>query len=193
MSNLSYYELVSALLSLTVGILGARQRILAWPINLLANVLSFYLHWTFHLPHKCLLNVFKFINSIYGWNKWRYGGKNKTPLQVTRITLHTFIFVLISGLIGTLSFGYFSSNYLNSSFPYWGAYYASFTLLAHWLLARKVFEAWFLFLLTDLVHIYIYFQAGRYFFGVKTILYFFIILYGMHNWWKAYKNNEPVR
>jgi nicotinamide mononucleotide transporter len=100
----------------------------------------------------------------------------KIVLPVTRLLLKT-------GLILTFVFAalfvvmwYILENFTDSPVPGWDSFLTALSLVATWMLARKIFEHWILWIVVDIVSIFVYMSKGLYptvvLFGVYSAMAF---------------------
>ena len=181
-----YFELFSALFALASVLLSAREKTLTWPISIVCILLGLFVYYEAKLYAKCLLNVTYLGVIAYGWYQWLYGGKNKTPLKVSKITLQTKGILVISGLLGTLGLGTAFATYTDADLPYWDSLHTSFSLVAEWMMAKKKLESWIVWFVLDVSYTGLCYYKGLYLFSALHLLYIFLAVYGYKCWKKAY-------
>ncbi|MEI6766172.1 MAG: nicotinamide riboside transporter PnuC [Bacteroidota bacterium] len=180
----NYIEIAASLLGIIGVWLTTRQLIWCWPVGLLNVILSLYVFFASRLYADVILQVFYFVMTLYGWYNWRYGGKGKSVLQVSRITPQLLLVLIIISFFATALTGFLFSKYTDAALPYWDAGVAVWGVLCTWLQARKILENWLIWIITDLVCTGIYFYKELYAF---TGLYFFFAVlaaYGFYAWRK---------
>jgi nicotinamide mononucleotide transporter len=136
------------------------------------------------------LNVFYFAMAVYGWFVWSNGhsGERKLPVSVWRISVHGYAITTII-CISMIS-GYLLSRYTDAAFPYidslttWGAIWATF------LVARKVLENWWYWLVIDIASVFIYWVRDLQLTSVLFIVYVVLIPFGLINWTRSWREGQ---
>ena len=180
------YQIISTLFSLLSTILSSKQNILKWPISIIANLIAILVYYNSELYIKCSLAIIFIINSFYGWYNWLYGGINKTKLKVTRTKYRDLIkyIFLVSSII--LITGKIEKRFTNSTLSYLEAF-AIFSILAHWMLARKKIENWIIWITIDIIFIFICIYKSIYIFALKYLVYTLLAIYAFYSWKKSLK------
>ena len=163
-------------------LLAIRQNIWCWFFAGVSTAIFVYLFFDAHLYMESALNAFYFAMAIYGWYAWRYAGNDVDELVVSAWPLrgHAMAIVIIL-MISGLS-GYFLDTRTDAAFPYidslttWGAIWATF------LIARKVLENWWYWLLIDTASVFIYWSRGLELTALLFIVYVIMIPFGLISW-----------
>ncbi|MCG8340083.1 MAG: nicotinamide riboside transporter PnuC, partial [Cytophagales bacterium] len=184
--KINYLELISASMSLTAVFLKTRQKVLTWPVGLIGIITGFFVYYEAKLYAKCLLNIIYCLLAIYGWYQWLYGGKNKTPLKVSKTNFQTFVVILTIGLLSTLSLGHILATYTDAELVYGDAFHTSFSPLAAWMTARKKLESWILWIDLDIFYLGVCYYKGLCFFSISHGIYLILAGYGYIRWRKSY-------
>ena len=162
-TSINYLELFCTLVALSTSMLTIKQKAIRWPIDTIIIVLTLYIHHQAHLYDRWILSGGIMLNNFYGWYQWLYGGKNKTPLRVSRISRQTLVILVSIGMIGSVILGIVLKR-LHADFPYWGALRTSFTWIAIGMASKKKLENWIFWVFLNSIAIAIYYQKGLYFF-----------------------------
>lgn len=136
--------------------LQVRENIWNWPIGIANNIVYFVVFWSSRLYADACLQIFFLSISIYGWLKWKYGGKDHSLLTVQRATAR---FGLILGVI-TVTAGLLIYEVLrrfsNSDVPWGDATTTAVSLTAQYMLGRKLIENWLLWIGVNVLYIGLY-------------------------------------
>ena len=76
--------------------------------------------------------------------------------------------------------------------PWADAYIFVGTIVAMVAQARGLVEFWFAWLLVDLVGVPLAFNNGLAFSGLVYVVYFALVLWGMHDWWLRSRSTRPA-
>ena len=163
-------------------ILAIRQNSLCWVFAGISTVIYVYLFFTARLYMESVLNVFYLAMAIYGWVSWRQGSSENTDLAVTIWPWRRHAVALLVIVALSLVNGYFLTIYTDAEFPYidslttWSAFWATF------LVARKVLENWWYWLVIDVASIFIYWQRDLELTALLFVVYVIMIPFGFISW-----------
>jgi nicotinamide mononucleotide transporter len=99
---------------------------------------------------------------IYGWYEWLHGGKARSKLNVTRIRLRLGVVLVVIAATATAAMGYLLATRTDAALPYWDSTATVLSLIAQWMLARKIIENWLVWITVDLLSIGIYAAKALY-------------------------------
>lgn len=175
-------EGVAVVSAMAYLLLAIRQNIWCWFFAGVSTAIFVYLFFGAHLYMESALNVFYFAMAIYGWYVWRYAGDNVEELVVTvwPIRVHAMAIGVI--LVISAAGGYLLDSRTDAACPYvdslttWGAIWATF------LIARKVLENWWYWLLIDSASVFIYWSRGLELTALLFIVYLLMIPFGLISW-----------
>lgn len=168
-------ELVASVMVLVTVYLSTRENILAWPTAIVAVTLYAIVFWDARLYAQVGLQVFFFGISVYGWYHWLHGGAGKTVLRVSRITAPGAIGATAAWVVGTLLLWWVLVSFTEDpAMPGLDAALSVASLIAQWLLSRKVLENWLIWVAADVAYVVLFLSQQLYF---TTALY--VILTGL--------------
>ena len=134
-----------------------------------------------------ILHVIYIFLQFYGWYNWKYGGSNKSTLRVTLLT-HTMFWIGLTVLVTAL-LGYVMQTKTDASFPYEDAFITVASLVAQYLMIKKILQSWLFWIIVDVVAIVIYAYKDLYFTTVLYVLFLIMALMGYLEWKKAYNED----
>jgi nicotinamide mononucleotide transporter len=183
-------ESIAALFGVVSVYLSVRQNIWSWP-TAIVNVGLYTL--VFHgsrLYADMGLQVVYIVISFYGWYQWLYGGKNRTELEVSRTRRRLGILLVGIGAASALVLGTALHRTTNAALPYLDSATTSASLVAQWMMTKKLLENWVVWVAVDVVYIGMFIYKSLY---VTALLYLvFLVLSVMgYRQWKA-TLHEPV-
>jgi nicotinamide mononucleotide transporter len=162
--------------------LSVRQNVWNWPVGIVNVSLYFVLFHRSGLYSDQGLQVVYFALSVYGWYEWLYGGKNKTPLQVSSVPRRQWSALLVVGVLLWAAMGFITSRLPGAAVPYIDAGLVSTSLLAQWMLTRKLIETWILWIVADLVYVCLFISRGLYLTAVNYGVYLVLAVLGYIAW-----------
>jgi nicotinamide mononucleotide transporter len=194
---LSLIELVGTATGLLSVWWAARANILTWPSGIVNIFCFFLLFFQAQLYSDMLLQVFFMVTTAYGWRSWAKGAVERkieiSSIKSKKWTLYVFLL-----LVGTIFWGLLMSNIHQllpqlfpekAALPYADAFTAIASVIATFMLARKKWESWLLWVVVDAISVFVYFYKGLYVVAVEYIIFFGIAGYGLFNW---YRKREKV-
>jgi len=103
-------------------------------------------------------------------------------LNVTRITLKTGL--ILTGVFLLLYFlmWFVLSRLTDSPVPEWDSFITSLSVVATWMLARKIYEHWFLWIAVNAAAMVIFTVRGLYPTAVLYLVYFAMSFAGLKEW-----------
>lgn len=188
----SYVELIGSAFGLIAVWLATRQNILTWSIGL-ANIICFFaIFYQVHLYADMLLQIFYFATNLYGWATWNEQQKAQKPLSyLSKKERYTYLgaIILFSLLIGYCVQNlhqWMPSVFIHpAAFPYADSLVAVASIVATWLLARRIIENWVIWIVVNALCVYIYSQKLIMMIALEYVFFFFLACYGLYNWAKS--------
>lgn len=191
---ISYVELTGTLFGLISVYLATRTNIITWATGIINELFLFILFFQVQLYADMFLQVFFFVVTLYGWYKWKLIPKQNS---ITTTELKTIIWLLSAIVVGTTIVGFLILNlhlYLpqyfktEASYPYVDSFVMIMSIVATILLAKKKIETWYLWIVVDIVCVFLFFKKGIVFLGLEYLVFLGLATYGLLNWKKQIKN-----
>ncbi|MCH1918776.1 nicotinamide riboside transporter PnuC [Shewanella sp. A3A] len=188
MQGMNLWEGLAVLLALAYLLLAMKANAWCWGAALASTAIYTVLFWKVSLLMESVLNVYYMVMAVYGYWMWQRGGSEQQGLPVCTWSLgrHAWVIALTSVL--SLLVGYLMANYTHAAFPYLDAATTCFAVLTTYLVAQKVLENWFYWVVIDLVSIYLYFSKGMMLTSLLSALYVGLAIGGYLLWrsdWRA--------
>ncbi len=156
-----------------------------WPVGLLTSLMYIYVFFAAKLYADMSLQVYYVVISIYGWLLWSHGNNNvKEELPVVSINRSLFFTLCLASVIIYILISYVLVNFTDGALPYWDAFTTALSIVATWMLAKKIIEQWLVWVIVNGVSLGLYFYKGLY---PTSVLYFFYMslsLVGYIQWKK---------
>ncbi|MGI5308155.1 nicotinamide riboside transporter PnuC [Rheinheimera sp. WS51] len=182
-------ELIATLLALAYVILALKQSLWCWPAALLSTILFTQVMWHSALLSDAILQLYYAGMAIYGWWRWQQlkqsvkagaAGDKQAPVYEWSWQRHGLL-ISLTAVIG-LGLGYFMAGYTQADFAYLDAQTTAFSVMATWLVTRKLVSNWLYWVVIDAVSIFVYAQKHLYFLTGLFMLYTIIALAGYFVW-----------
>jgi nicotinamide mononucleotide transporter len=178
-SKLEFIAVISAILYL---VLVVRENIWCWFFAFISTAIYIYLFHSVALFSESVLNAYYLFMAVYGWWQWQKQGR-ETNLHIQNWSLKIHFKIIVASLILTPILGYYMSS-IGASFPYLDAFVSLLAVVATIMVAYKVFENWYYWLLVDSLSIYLFWQKQMYMTAALFVLYIALIFTGIQNWKK---------
>ena len=178
-------QLVCTLLGVAITIGNAQERVIARPMSMLGAILSSLIYYPAGLYAKCLLNVVVFVLNAYGWYQWSYGGKDETPLKISRTSPVTLLYVFLACVGSTVLLGSLLYQYSRADVPYWDSLHTTLYLIGQWMLVHKKLESWALCIAADILYVGVLHHKALYLFSGLHVFYTILAIYGYYVWYRV--------
>ncbi len=171
----NWLEVLGAITGLIYLYFSINRLIWLWPLGLITSALYIFVFLKSGLYADMSLQVYYVLVSVYGWIYWIKGARGTTDGQEGMIRIvskgmkYNLILILITFIL-TFAGGYFLSRYTDSTIPYWDAFTTSGSVVATWMLARKIIENWIFWIVVDFVAMGTYIYKGL----LPTMILFFV-------------------
>jgi len=187
---LSPLEVSAVLLAIAYLLLAIRQNIWCWFCAAISTAIYVYLFLDAKLYMESLLNIFYFIMAFYGWYVWYFGkaGTAELPVSVWPRSVHARALLAIAAI--SMISGYLLDRFTDAAFPYidsmttWSAIWATF------LVARKVLENWWYWLVIDAVSVFIYWARDLQLTSLLFVIYVILVPIGLMSWTRSYRHQN---
>ena len=186
----SLLEWIAVLSGIAYLLLAVRQNIWCWFFAALSSGIFVYIFIDVKLYMESVLNLFYFLMAIYGYYVWQFPPLNAASLPVTRWPLLTHVCaLLVIGLASVVS-ALVLSRFTDAVFPLLDSLTTFAALWTTFLVARKVFENWWYWLVIDAVSIGLYLSRELVLTSLLFAIYLLIIPFGMRAWRKSIRHER---
>ena len=185
---LSPAETLAVILAIAYLLLVIRQNIWCWICAGISSAIYVWLFIEARLYMESVLYAFYVGMAVYGWIIWNGSGKDdaELPVRVWPLKLHVVAMLTIVALASAT--GWYFSNFTNAAYPYVDSMTTFAAIWTTFLVARKVLENWWYWLLIDVVSVAIYWSRGLELTALLFVLYVILIPVGLLQWRKAYRS-----
>jgi nicotinamide mononucleotide transporter len=173
-------EMAAAGITLLAIWLTVKESKWCFPLGIISCILYAFLFYDpgIRLYADTFLQVFFIVLLVYGWIHW---GDKKTELPVTKLNARQWLIILSGIAAGTAGIGYFLKNYTPAAMPYADACSASMSIAAQWMVARKKIDNWPVWIVTNILYVYMYVYKDLY---LTAVIYFLLLILAVAGWKK---------
>jgi nicotinamide mononucleotide transporter len=175
-------EWAAVMLALGYLLLAVRQNAWCWACAIASSAIFLVLFVQAGLVMQVALQVFYIGMGVYGWFAWRRGGETGATLPVSRWSVRRHALAIAVLCAATLVNGWLIARKQGGLVPYVDAFVAWVSVLATWLVARKVLENWLYWIVVDSVAVLLYWSQGLHATAVLFVVYVLIAVRGFFAW-----------
>lgn len=186
----NYIELFGAIAGIIYVFLEVRQSIWLWPVGIVTSAVYIWVFFTGKLYADMNLQVYYLVISCLGWYWWRRGGgqmgeEAKKELSVTRLKLSTGLVLAFMFVLLFVVMWFILSRFTDSPVPGWDSFITSLSIVATWMLARKIYEHWLLWIVVNSVAAVLFFIRELYPTVILYVVYGIMSFVGLVAWKKS--------
>jgi nicotinamide mononucleotide transporter len=212
----NYIEVFGAITGIIYVFLEIRQTIWLWPLGIVTSGAYVLIFFSGKLYADMSLQAYYVVISVLGWYWWVRGAGQrargeelrakgrgqraedsglvtqslKQGLAVTRIKLKLAAVLFTVFIILYAVMFFILSRLTDSPVPEWDSFLTSLSIIATWMLARKIYEHWYLWVVVNILSVVLYFWRGLYPTVVLYIIYGTMSFIGLRTWKKTIMENN---
>ena len=204
----NYIEVFGAVAGILYVILEVRQNIWLWPVGIITSAFYIWVFFTGKLYADMGLQGYYLVISVLGWYWWikgsglrAQGSGQESPLEggeggvlnhsgkeklfVTRLNLKTGIILSIIFVFLYAAMWLILDKLTDSPVPAWDSFITSLSIIATWMLARKIYEHWFLWIVVNIAAAVLFFTRQLYPTVILYLIYCAMSFIGLIEWKKT--------
>lgn len=203
----NYIEIFGAITGIIYVFLEIRQNIWLWPVGILTSAVYIWIFFTSKIYADMSLQVYYLAICILGWYWWARGTRvhrsfseggghkaqstesniegEKKELQVTRLKLRTGIILTLVFVLLYIVMWLILTRFTDSPVPVRDSFITSLSIIATWMLARKIYEHWYLWIVVNFVSAVLFLTWGLYPTLILYIVYGIMSFAGLVEWKKT--------
>jgi nicotinamide mononucleotide transporter len=187
---LTALEIIAVVMAVGYLLLAIRENIWCWACAGVSTAIYVWLFMDARLYMESALNAFYFAMAIYGWYAWQSGRKNghERPVVKWQLASHGIAIAII--VAASITSGYVLDTRTDAVYPYidslttWSAIWATF------LVARKVLENWWYWLVIDVASVFIYWSRELELTSALFVFYVVMIPFGIVSWTRSWREAQ---
>jgi len=174
-------ESIAVLFSILYVILVARENIWCWAAAIISVSLYIFICYKAKLYAETGLQFFYLIMAIIGYFFWKES-PNKKQLNIKELSIGNHALILLVGIVFSLILGYILTIFTQAKLPLLDSFTTVFSIIATFMVIKKILENWLYFIAIDLVSIYLYNSRDLQQTAILFLLYTIIACIGYYNW-----------
>ena len=178
-------EIAGSVLSTIYLYLSVKQKAGLWIFGFLCSALYTVVFFESKFYADMTLQVYYMRVSVFGWLSWRAGETQpEKVLPVKRTRFKSALIITAIALILFFVYRFILLNYTDSPLPNADSLTTALSIVATWMLARKMIEHWLLWVFIDALSAGLYFYKGLYPTAVLFVVYTVMAIVGYYQWKK---------
>lgn len=152
-------ELVAVVMTLVGIVLTIKERISCWPMAIVGILAYLVVFIRARLYADAALQPIYVVQNIYGWWYWARGGERghgQAPIVI--LDWPSRLRWLAGTVAVSLLVGAALARWTNAAAPYADAALSTTSLVANWLLAKKVLENWWLWITVNVGYVILFWR-----------------------------------
>ena len=182
----NWIELLGSALSIIYLYLSIKQKVSLWIFGFLCSLLYVVVFFQSKFYADMSLQFYYLGVSAFGWISWKAGKpENRKELPVKRTTPLSGAIILVIALVLYFLYYFILSEYTDSPLPKADSFTTALSIVATWMLARKMIEHWWLWIIVDSVSAGLYFYKALYPTAILFVIYTVMAIIGYRQWKKS--------
>ena len=182
----NWIELLGSVLSIIYLYLSIKQKASLWIFGFLCSALYVVFFFQSKFYADMSLQFYYLGVSVFGWISWKAGKpENRKELPVKRTTPLSGVIILLIALILYFVYYFILTGYTDSPLPKADSFTTALSIVATWMLARKMIEHWWLWIIVDSVSAGLYFYRALYPTAILFVIYTIMAIIGNLQWKKS--------
>ena len=161
--------------------LSTRQNIWSWPTAIVNVTLYTIVFYNGRLYGQMGLQTVYLVLSIYGWYQWLHGGEQKTELHVSRASPRLLGVLAVLNVVAWFGLAAVLRQ-TDAALPWLDALLTTTSLIAQWMMTRKILENWILWIAVDIVYVPMFMSQRLYATALLYAAFLVLAVMGFVEW-----------
>lgn len=181
-----FLEQAAVLCALLYVVLISLKSQWGWLFATISSVIYIFICYVGKLYLETGLQVFYVAMAIFGWYEWS-DSEDEANKGFMQWSLKKHVFLIAGTMVLTFLTGLLFDTYTDQANPFLDAFTTMFSLVATYMVTKKVLENWLYWIVIDLVAMVLYMNRGFELTGILYLLYSVIAIFGYFNWKRTFK------
>jgi nicotinamide mononucleotide transporter len=152
-------EVVAVVMTLVGIVLTIKEKIACWPVAIVGILAYMIVFIRARLYADTALQPIYVVQNIYGWWYWAHGGaRGQGDAPIVLLNGRSRVAWLAGTAIVSVVVGAALARWTNAAAPYADATLSTTSLVANWLLARKILENWWLWIAVNVGYVILFWR-----------------------------------
>jgi len=177
----SALEVIAAAFGVISVYLSTRQNMWSWQTAIVNVALYTVVFYQGRLYGQMGLQPIYLALSVYGWYQWLHGGEQHTELRVSRAGPRLLGVFAVLSLVLWLALAAVLRQ-TDAALPWLDALLTTTSLVAQWMMTRKILENWLIWIAVDVVYVPMFVSQGLYATAVLYAAFLVLAVMGYVEW-----------
>lgn len=180
-----WIEIVGAILSLIYIYLSIKQKMILWFFGIISSLFYIVIFFQTKFYADMSLQFYYVVISIYGWINWKRGKQGSgEELPTTQLSKRLLINLIIATILIYIVYFLILSKLTDSTIPKADSLVGALSVVATWMLAKKLIENWLVWIVSDALCVGLYIYKGLLPTALLFIVYTIMGVVGYWQWRK---------
>ncbi len=162
-----------------------RENIWSWPLGVLNACFYVVVFARTGLYSDTGLQVVYLVLSLYGWWHWLRGGPNHEVLRVSRTTRRSALWLAAIAVVSWLALATITRRLPGAALPWLDAALVSVSLVAQYMMTRKLLENWLLWIAVDVIYIGLFINRQLVLTAMLYAVFLVLAIIGYRQWHRS--------
>jgi nicotinamide mononucleotide transporter len=179
----NWIEIVGAILSLIYLYLSIKQKVSLWFFGIISSLFYIVIFFQTKFYADMSLQFYYVVISIYGWIKWKSVSQSTgEELPTTQMSKRLILNLCVATLLIYIVYFVILSKFTDSTIPKADSLVGALSIVGTWMLARKLIENWFVWIIADSLCVGLYIYKGLYPTVILFVIYTIMSVVGYMQW-----------
>lgn len=189
----NYIEVSGTILGIVYLYFSIKGNIWLWFFGLATSAIYVYVFFVSRLYADMSINMYYVVISIYGWINWKFiGNDDSKKLEITGLDRKGYFIAVGITLLLFAGISFLLKSYTDSDIIYPDAFTTAGSIVATWMLARKIMDHWLFWIVIDGLSIGIYLYKELYATVILFTIYTIMAITGYREWRKIQQRNRQA-
>ena len=184
-------EGIAAAFGVVSVFLSTRQNIWSWPTAIVNVSLYTIVFYEGRLYGQMGLQTIYLALSVYGWYQWLHGGEQKTELHVSRASPRLLVTLAGLNIVSCIALAAILRR-TDAALPWLDALLTTTSLIAQWMMTRKILENWLLWIAVDIVYVPMFISQHLYATALLYAAFLVLAVMGIVEWRRSIATQVPA-
>lgn len=156
----------------------ARQQVAAWPLGIANSLFWIVLFWQSRLYLDSGLQVVYVVLGLLGWHRWQ----RDDGLAVSHTQPRTAAVLTATVVLGSVGLWIVEARGTDSATPFWDSSTTVVSLVAQYMLTRKLLGTWWLWIAVDVAYLGMYTSRSLFLTAALQPVFIALCLQGRRDW-----------
>ena len=181
----NWMDVLGAMLGLLYLYLEMKENIWMWIVGTVMPMIYIFVLYKAGIYADCGMEVYYFLAGIYGFVMWRFGRtKDRQSIKISHTPRQLKNTLWVVTLALWMVIATFLEKMTDSTVPYIDGLSTAMSIVALWMLSRKLIEQWWVWFAVDAISVGLYIYKGIYGRAILYSIYTVMAIYGYYVWKK---------